>query len=171
MLLGKLHNLKNSLGFTLLELLLVLAIIGFASALLIPRLNSDVKLYDAQVRELIAILKYNRRMAVVTNQVQQVRIYPYIEQQEKATAKDYKTLQDKHSNKKNRWYSKGIQYIWKTGTINSEFINTPISIDFFPQGGATQGELLISFAKLKNIIKIDGFTGKISLKDTQKNDS
>ncbi len=170
MLLGKLHYLKNSFGFTLLELLLVLAIIGFASALLIPKLNSDVKFYDAQVRELIAILKYNRRMAVVTNQVQQVTLHPYAEDKAINNAIETQILQSKQSNKKNHWYSKGVKYIWKTGVVNNKLINKSVSIDFFPQGGATQGQLLVSFVKLKNIIQVDGFTGKITLIEALQND-
>ena len=160
-----------SKGFTLLELLLVLAIIGFASALIVPRLNSDSKLYDAQVRELVAVLKYNRRMAVVTNQVQHAVLYPFTEAENAAEKRPSKKPSDqKQSKKKGHWFSRGAEYIWKSGDSLIEIKNKKIVIDFFPQGGATEGELFIYFAKLKSKITVDGFTGKISLMDIDEND-
>jgi len=158
--------MKHLTGFTLLELLVVLAIIGLGSALLIPRLNSDVKLFDAQVRELVAILKYNRRMAVIKNQIQHAVLHPY---------KQHKTSQLTDKNKKNtrikgHWYSQGTEYIWKTGDTQNEVKNKKITIDFFPQGGATEGELIIYTGEIKSKIIVDGFTGKITLKDLDPND-
>ncbi|MFK5894181.1 MAG: prepilin-type N-terminal cleavage/methylation domain-containing protein [Pseudomonadota bacterium] len=153
----------SSKGFTLLELLLVLAIIGLASAFIVPRLNSDTKLYDAQIRELVAILKYNRRMAVVSNQVRHAVLHPFVE----ADSSNHAAQQV--VKKKGHWYSKGVEFIWTTGDSVNEVKNKQVIIDFFPQGGATEGELFLYFAKLKNKIEVDGFTGKVSLMDIDDN--
>ncbi len=158
--------MNKSKAFTLLELLLVLAIIGLASALIIPRLNTDSKLYDAQVRELLAVLKYNRRMAVVSNQIQHCVLHPVIESD--SSVNNYSD--QKQGNKKGHWFSKGAQYIWTKGDSTNEIKNKKVVIDFFPQGGATDGELLIYFADLKNKITVDGFTGKVTLEDIEESD-
>jgi len=157
---------SNLKGFTLLELLLVLVIIGLASSLIIPRLNSDSKLFDAQIRELVAILKYNRRMAVVTNQVQHAVLYPFT-QADNLAQKAFEQTPDKQ---KGHWFSKGAEYTWNRGDSINEVKNKKIVIDFFPQGGATEGELIIYYADLKSKIEIDGFTGKVSLSDIEEND-
>lgn len=53
-------------GFSMLELLVVMAIIGMAAALVIPRLgSSEVTILKAQVREAVAVLRYARRSAIV----------------------------------------------------------------------------------------------------------
>jgi prepilin-type N-terminal cleavage/methylation domain-containing protein len=157
---------KQLYGFTLLELLMVLAIIGLGSALLIPRLNSDVKLFDAQVRELVANLKYGRRMAVIKNQIQQVVLHPSIQFQATSIEKS----PPKTNKKKGHWFSQGAEYIWTKGNTQNEIKNKKIVIDFFPQGGATEGELLIYAGAIKSKIIIDGFTGKVTLKNIDKND-
>ncbi len=164
----KIPNLKRQ-GFTLLELLLVLAIMGLASAVLIPRLNSDVKLFDAQVRELVAILKYSRRMAIVNNRVQRVTLLPHIDrqlgEQQKSSPQSDK---NKAISKKNTpWQSRGAQYLWTAVNTRAEIKNKKLIIDFFPQGGATEGELILYHKKLKTLIKIDGFTGRVSIESLE----
>ncbi|MFK5985579.1 MAG: type II secretion system protein [Pseudomonadota bacterium] len=153
-------------GFTLLELLIVLAIIGLGSALLIPRLNSDVKLFDAQVRDLVAIFKYSRRMAVIKNQIQRVVLHPPAQIGSKQSVKPVQ----KNNSKKGQWYSKGVDYIWNTGSSQNELKNKQVIIDFFPQGGATEGELLLYSGVLKSKITIDGFTGRVVLKNSDQSD-
>ena len=51
-------------GFTLLEILLVLTIIGLAGALLVPRLSSfDTRGFNIEVREAAGLLNHARRNA------------------------------------------------------------------------------------------------------------
>jgi len=56
-------------GFTLLELILVLAIIAISVTLAIPRLNNgEIAHLQAKVRETAAALKYARRTALIFGQ-------------------------------------------------------------------------------------------------------
>ena len=58
--------IKQQRGFTLLELMVVLALILIAAGLIVPNLGSlDSKSFDAEVRQAVAILKYARRIAIV----------------------------------------------------------------------------------------------------------
>jgi len=40
-----------------------------------------------------------------------------------------------------------------------------INIQFFPQGGATGGTLILQQGSLKSQLVIDSFTGKLSIED------
>ena len=148
-------NISNHKAFTLIELLVVLAIIGIASAVIIPRISSDSQLFRAQVRELAAVLKYNRRMAIVSSQIQQAKLFPFQEG-------DNEDTQGKL--KKGHWRSKGAELIW-SNSLAQETKNQTISIDFFPQGGATGGEILLLQEQQKVKITIDGFTGKVIVEE------
>jgi len=144
-------NISKSRAFTLLELLLVMAIIAIASAVIIPRIGSDSHLFQAQVRELTAVLKYNRRLAIVSSQMQQAKLFPFSEEiSENVPAKL----------EKGQWRSKGAELIW-FNSLAEESKNQTITIDFFPQGGATGGEIMLIQDQQKVKIKVDGFTGKV----------
>ena len=69
----------NSLnrGFTLLEVLLVLSIIGLAGVLLVPRLGSlDSRGFAVEVRQAANLLNHARRNAVVTGNPASVSFLP-----------------------------------------------------------------------------------------------
>ncbi len=151
-------------GFTLLELLVVLVIIGLGTAFIVPRLNSDVKFFDAQLRQLVAILKYSRRMAVVDNQVRRVYLHPSAT----ASAADIRDEQDYQRAEKGHWYSQGIELVWQGKKQTQQ--QGAIMIDFFPQGGASGGVVNLQYNGLKQAIKIDSFTGKISLLERDENE-
>lgn len=62
-------------GFTLLELILVLAIITISITLVIPRLNNgEMARLQAKVRETVVTLKYARRIALIFNQETKVTL-------------------------------------------------------------------------------------------------
>lgn len=149
-------NRNRCRAFTLMELLLVLAIIGIASAVIIPRITTSGQNFQGQVRELTAVLKYNRRMAIVSSRLQQAKLFPY---QEEANGTPLK---------KGHWRSKGAELSWSKENSNStpaQKKNQIISIDFFPQGGATGGELILSQEPFKTKIHIDSFTGKVTIEE------
>ncbi|MCK5717698.1 MAG: prepilin-type N-terminal cleavage/methylation domain-containing protein [Thiomargarita sp.] len=61
---GKTHN--NNAGFSLLELLVVLVMIGMLVTLVVPQMSSsDQTIFKTQVRKVITLLKATRRSAVV----------------------------------------------------------------------------------------------------------
>lgn len=60
------HWHSNSRGFTLLELLVVLALIALTLAIVLPDLNSSERArHNAEVRSAAALLKQARRLAIV----------------------------------------------------------------------------------------------------------
>ena len=60
------HSQGSDGGFTLLELLVVLAVIAVTLALVVPELGSSERtLYSAEVRSAAALLKQARRLAIV----------------------------------------------------------------------------------------------------------
>ena len=63
-------------GFTLVEILLVLTIIGMASILVIPNVsNLESRTFSTQVRQAVSLLNYARRTAVVQGSPASVEFY------------------------------------------------------------------------------------------------
>ena len=141
-------QVNNQQGFTLFELLVVLAIIALGSSIILPSISSsDSKIFQAQLRELSAVLKYNRRHAVISGQTQLAQLFPYQDGQI-------------NNKKKGQWYSRGAEFSWlNKQNNNSQMIN----IKFFPQGGATGGTLQLRQGALQSQLIIDSFTGKLTL--------
>jgi len=64
-------------GFTLLELVIVLAILAMGSVLVIPNISGmSARTFNAQAREAHSLLNYARRNAVVTGQPATARFLP-----------------------------------------------------------------------------------------------
>lgn len=62
-------------GFTLLELMIVLALIALASAMVVPRLyHNEALTIKADARQIIAMLKHARRLAMLRGQEIEVPI-------------------------------------------------------------------------------------------------
>ncbi|MCU7940604.1 MAG: prepilin-type N-terminal cleavage/methylation domain-containing protein [gamma proteobacterium symbiont of Bathyaustriella thionipta] len=143
---------KHSNGFTLMELMIVMAIIALASAVIIPRIGSnDGKLYRAQLSTLTVALNYNRRSAVVMNQAFEMTLFPY-------------SADSTHKLKKGDWASQGADIQWQSGTTKLQ--NKSFSINYFPQGGATEGTIKIQHGRYIAQLIIDGITGKVTVEET-----
>ena len=152
----KISLIDKQRAFTLLELLIVLAIMALGSAIIIPSItNTDSKIFHAQIKELAAILKYNRRNAVISGQIQLSQLFPYENDKHKAIIYTHK--------KKGSWYSRGATFSWLEQSRNLP--NSMINIQFFPQGGATGGILILQQGSLKSQLVIDSFTGKLSIEE------
>ena len=162
-------------GFTLLELLLVLAIITLGSAIIIPNINNtEAKLFNAQLRELAGVLKYNRRNAVVTGEIKRAQLFNPFD--------DHNNIREHEERpKKGQWYSRGAVVRWlDKGTthnkgakqtlvqaFSTEQVSTKqamLTVQFFPQGGATGGTLLLQQDDQQAQLVIDSFNGKLSIK-------
>lgn len=148
-------------GFTLLEILLVLTIIGLASVLVVPNLtNLDSRSFDAQVRQATSLLNYARRFAVVSGQPAAAAfiitsaddsIDTPIEQE---TAGAIPPL--------GQWRSQGIQVRFLDSTGREEEIEDSIDVVFYPEGGSTGGTVFVSMEEQTVAIEIDPFTGRIT---------
>ncbi len=144
-------------GFTLLELLLVMAIVAMAVAIIVPRLNSsELTLLRAQAREVIAVLNYARRTAIIQGAPQIAVLYSYSEE-------------EKPPKKIGTWVSRGAHLQWhdendKEVSKKTEGDETKIlkyEITFYPEGGCSGGELTLSNEKNQIKITINPLTSKV----------
>ncbi|GEM_PF-751932 len=148
---------KNQLdkGFTLLELLVVMTIIGMMAVLIIPNLRSgQATLLRAQVREAVAVLKYARRSAIVEGKQKTVTFHE---------GKDVDNSVSK--TKPGHWVSRGATLQWgeEDSDTNSDTANYQIT--FYPEGGNSGGVLILSYLKYKTKITVNPMTGKIELEN------
>ena len=66
----------SNAGFTLLEIILVLAIIGLASVLIFPNVgNFESRTFDSQIRQAASLLNFAKRAAVVQGRSASIEIY------------------------------------------------------------------------------------------------
>ncbi|MCU7831603.1 MAG: prepilin-type N-terminal cleavage/methylation domain-containing protein [gamma proteobacterium symbiont of Lucinoma myriamae] len=145
---------KYSNGFTLMELMIVMAIIALASAVIIPRIGSnDGKLYRTQLQTLTVALNYNRRSAVVMNRPFEITLFPFTENNDST---------DKL--KKGDWASQGADIQWQSDTQKLQ--NKVFTIKYFPQGGATGGTIRLQHGRFIARLFIDGITGKVTIEET-----
>ena len=145
------HSTKHS-GFTLLELLLVLTIIGMASILVVPNLgNLETRTFGAQVREAVSLLNYARRIAVVNGNP--------------STASFVVTEEDEDSqvsvSSVGRWQSYGSSIRYRDSTDREIDVEGKIEVTFYPEGGSTGGTLLMAQEDQFVSIYIDPFTGRV----------
>lgn len=146
-------------GFTLLELMIVLAILAMGSALLIPNLGGmSGRTFNAQVREATALLNYTRRNAVVLGQPATASFYASNndedEQSEIEAARSDLGRDD-------TWTARGLELYYRDSTDQTVLVEDNIEVTFFPEGGSTGGALVLSLEEREAIITIDPFSGKV----------
>ncbi|MFM1895636.1 MAG: hypothetical protein RLZZ385_710 [Pseudomonadota bacterium] len=140
-------------GFTLLEILLVMAIIAMASIVVVPNLGGlDARSFAAQVREASALLNYARRIAVVSGQPATASFV--IE----ALAED----EDIRPGLAGRWLSEGSALTYRDSTQREQEVDERVDITFYPEGGSTGGTLILHFEDRMAAIDVDPFTGRIT---------
>ena len=151
-------NHKNSLGFSLLELLIVMAIVGMIAALIIPRVSgSQVALLKAQVREAAAVLNYARRSAIIRGKITKAIFY---QKNKDETSASQKSAKPEH------WVSRGAVLQWensakKENESESESDKTMYEIAFYPEGGSSGGSFMLVHQKYQAKITVDPLTSKV----------
>jgi len=144
-------NIKNSLGFSLLELLIVMAIVGMIVALIIPRVGgSQVALLKAQVREAAAVLNYARRSAVIRGKITKAIFYQ--------KSKDENVTPQKNT-KPGQWMSRGAVLEWNGETQEKD--KAVYEIAFYPEGGSSGGSFTLIHQKYKAKITVNPVTSNI----------
>lgn len=147
-------------GFTLLEVLLVLAIIGLAGALLVPRLGGlDGRGFNVEVRSAANLLNHARRNAVVTGNPATISFLPDAEDGEF----DYRPPIFSAG----VYNARNIDLQFQDSTGAREPVLDPLEITFFPEGGSTGGALLLLRGELGARIEIDPFTGRINANEQE----
>jgi len=145
-------------GFTLLELLLVLTIIGLTSVLVVPNVGSlDARTFSAQVRQASSLLNYARRTAVVSGQPTTAT---FVTLQEIVDESELTELEIAR-NSVGTWLSDGTRLQFVDSAEREQDIDDLLEISFYPEGGSTGGTLTFSEDEQQQQIHIDPFTGRI----------
>jgi general secretion pathway protein H len=170
------QNRNRLFGFTLMELLIVMAIMAMAMAIVIPRMSSgEVVILQAQVREVMALFRYARRSAIVEGKPKIVLLY---QGKSAETAQKTSSRLDAGS-----WRSREVTLQWSEQSLlqkeaseeqdNEDNENTEAQtykVTFYPEGGSSGGELILIYKeKFKAKIKINPITGKVT-SDTFENE-
>ena len=143
-------------GFTLLELLVVLAILAMGSALLLPGIgNLNSRTFSSQVREAAAVLNYARRTAVVTGQASTARFYPAPSENADSAMPAEMTAREE------RWQAQGVSLSFQDSTQQRTPVEDSVAITFFPEGGSTGGALVLTLDEREARITIDPFSGNV----------
>lgn len=159
-------------GFTLLELLLVLSILGMAASLLVPVLNTlGGPSFNAQVREANNLLNFARRHAVVTGQVAGIEFLlsdaaDMDLEAERRNGNDADADQDEavfQNTVLRQWQGSDIELWYEDSSHPMREIEDRLLIEFFPEGGSTGGELLFRQGGRESLIQIDPFSGRVSV--------
>lgn len=142
-------------GFTLLELLLVLSIIGLASILVVPNVgNLESRAFSIQIRQAHSLLNHARRDAVVRGQPSSIN-FILTEEFEDCTSIDSPTVVGS-------WESNGISLSFEDSSNIEREIDNCIEVSFYPEGGSTGGTLHFNQENQQARLVIDPFSGRVS---------
>lgn len=188
-----LKPLSNSLtGFTLIELILVLVIIGFLTALVAPAITSLTGLkLKTTTRKMAAGLRYARSQAVATGSDYQVvfdmekgeMIIESLQEEEKPYGGDYKDgVEEESTGEEEEDDSAKRMERRKTYTIpkdvklakvvidGEEITEDQAWIDFYPNGSCSGGEIFLMDEKERAYrIALEFLTGVVTI--TQEEES
>ena len=158
---------KQQRGFTLLEIILVLAIIATASVLIVPNLGGfEARTFSTQLRQAQSLLNYARRTAIVSGKVSTVsfNVLPTDE-----VGQPYR--EEEHVSPSNivaQWNGVGVNLRFRDSTDRETEIEETTEVTFYPEGGSTGGTLLFAQEDQAGVIDIDPFTGRVSSGDPDK---
>lgn len=151
-------------GFTLLEILLVLAILAMASIFVVPNMGGlETRSFNAQLRQAHSLLNYARRTAVVSGQSSSVRL--------NLIPSDEIDQEDRPPSRGNvvaEWQGGGIELRVIDSTDREIEVDESTEVTFYPEGGSSGGVLLFAQAEQRGVIEIDPFTGRVSSRDPEE---
>ena len=148
---------KKNAGFTILEILLVLSIIGFVSVLIFPNVgNLESRTFNSQLRQIVSLLNFAKRTAVIEGRPASVEIYAVpiseLEISQSPASVGY-------------WeFSYGSIRFEESTDVEYE-IEDKIEVFFYPEGGSTGGTIFLSFEERERLIQINPFSGEIKIKN------
>jgi general secretion pathway protein H len=179
-------------GFTLIELILVLVIIGFLTALVAPAITSlaGLKLKTA-TRKMAAGLRYARSQAVTTGSEYQVvfdlgkgeMIIESLQEEEKPYSDDYEDGEEEKLNgeeeeedvsakrmKKRKTYTIPKEVRLARVVIDGEEITEDQAwIDFYPNGSCSGGEIFLMDEKEREYrIALEFITGIVKITEEEE---
>lgn len=144
--------MRRSLGFTLLELMLVLAIAALVLGIALPLMSSalpGVQL-NGSARELAATLRYARSRAMATDT--EVVVHLDLDQREVGLTGSTKTIH----------IPQGLEIT--LDTAQSELTGDRSgAIRFYPQGSSTGGRITLLQGERQLRVDVDWLTGRVRL--------
>lgn len=149
-------------GFSLLELLVVCAVIALALGLTIPTLSGDRGGFRGEVRKAVATLTYARRAAIVEAQPWTAAFHAL-----DPDSADYKERKDMiaelgEDEALTPWVTEDLVLQFQLDDNDSPQTEDFVEITFFPQGGSTGGILSLSRGAQSARIRVDPITGRIA---------
>lgn len=134
-------------GFTLLELLVVIAVLAFVTALAVPRLGgSTAAEMDAAVRVISSGLRHARSEAVTRGEPVRVVV----------------DLENKRIGDRARMRPLPRSLDYRLVTARSEQLGESVgNVRFFPDGSSTGGRITASDGRAERVIDVDWLTGRV----------
>ncbi len=150
-------------GFTLLELMVVLAILAMGAILVIPNVTGmSSRTFSAQVRETSVLLNYARRTAVVTGQPATATFRADQDDEDSSSGSNTESNNFRSTlGREEEWTSRGVMLAYRDSTDQLSDVEDSVDITFFPEGGSTGGELILSQGERRAIVSVDPFSGKV----------
>ncbi len=142
----------------------MLAILAMGSMLVIPGLTGmESRTFNAQVREASSLLNYARRTAVVTGRpaVASFQSQPEASEVEEDAAVSASEAARSTLGPDAPWSSRGVEIAYRDSTQHLVEVEDDIDITFFPEGGSTGGELILTLDDREAVIVIDPFSGRV----------
>jgi general secretion pathway protein H len=146
------HNRPASGGFTLLELLLVLLLLGLAYGLAGPMLGSGSTGLElkAAARQLAAGLRKARSIAITERREAVMSV--------DVAARSFSVTGDP------RTYTLPQRLELALFTAESELIHDKTgNIRFFPDGSSTGGRVTVAVGEAKQMVDVDWITGRVAI--------
>ena len=144
-------QMRNTTGFTLIEMLVVLSIVALSLALVVPAVSKGmlVSVHDV-ARDMQISLRQARAKAVTSQQV---------------TLFWVDTQQHSYVNHKSKIKSFPDAVDIRAKVANSEVDGDKAGVRFFPDGSSTGGQLALYDAGVTVNVDIDWLTGRVSIID------
>jgi prepilin-type N-terminal cleavage/methylation domain-containing protein len=168
-------------GYTLFELIVVLAVVGIAATVVLPRLgfSTSVRL-QAEVREVQSLLQYAQRQALLQGTTVQVALYSLSDDKEQGQVdpqvSNGETNLDTHFEqgviatsldsgtptleKPLVWASNDIKMAFRDALSDRLFPVNSLIFEFFPTGGSSGGLLMLQMDERRSFINLNPITGR-----------
>lgn len=133
-----------------------MAIIAMASLVVFPNITGlETRTFNARVREAQTLLNLARRTAVVSGQpsIATLSVAP--------EATDPEDLPARSSFSVGRWDGSGIELQFQDSADQEIEVQDTLEITFFPEGGSTGGNLMLTYQDRIASIVINPFTGRV----------
>lgn len=147
-------GLAHDKGFTLLELLVSLLVMALAMSVVAPRFTAALTTagLKSETRRVAAMLRLSRSMAIT--QGHQVAFK--LDQHAYTFGSDDRTYTE-------QWPAGiHVQLAESTSGLTGEI---PRAIRFFPDGGSTGGQVVLSADTLAYAVDVDWLTGRVTISD------